>query len=275
MKAVLRVLSALLVACSAFAQYPDIRPVAGETMSLVKSLQREYERLYINLLDSARRMPEADYTFTPSIDIRNFGDLMGHVANSHFGACAVLKGVPSPSQGMNIPGKQTKAEFVKLMEDSFAFCSDAFSSLTQEKVLEFVKERDGLITRLGVIAHMIAHSNEVYGTAAVYMRMRNLVPPTTDHGMGSRSPDAVANCLNTSVLGTVTSANAVNGEMSVLTTNGVTLKLRADLNTKFLIPNARPEDLHTVALAKSLPNSKVQVEYCTKELWVREVTVMK
>ena len=61
--------------------------------------------------------------------------------------------------------------------------------------------------------------------------------------------------------------------MSVLTANNTTLNLRADLNTVFHIPNASKEELHSSALAKSLPKAKVQVSYCTKELWAKEVTV--
>ena len=161
------------------------------------------------------------------------------------------------------------------MKDSFAFSDPVFASLTQENLMEIVNEREGRLTRAGAIAHLIAHSNEVYGTGSVYMRLKNLTPPLTERGMGSRPPQLVASCAASTASGTITSANAATGEMSVLTPANQTLNLRADLNTVFSIPNAKPEDLHSAALAKSLPNAKVQVEYCTKELWVRKVTVVR
>ena len=49
-----------------------------------------------------------------------------------------------------------------------------------------MKERDGEITRAGSIAHFIAHGNDVYGYGAVYMRLKGLVPPTTERGMVGR-----------------------------------------------------------------------------------------
>ena len=265
----------LLLVVPTFAQVPDVHPGRGENLSLVTSFQREYAVFKANLTEEAERMPEADYNFRPSSDIRSYGELMGHVANNHFSACATLKGVRNPNQGINIERLKTKAEIVKAMKDSFAFCDPAFASLTQENLMDILNEREGKLTRAGAIAHLIAHSNEVYGTGAVYMRLKNLTPPLTERGMGSRPPQAVASCSASTASGTITGANAATGEMTVLTTTKQTLNLRADLNTVFNIPNAKPEDLHSSALAKSLPNANVQVEYCTRELWVRKVTVVR
>jgi hypothetical protein len=179
-----------------------------------------------------------------------------------------MRGIPNPNQGRNIERLKTKAEIVKAMKDSFAVCDPLFASLTEESLMQIITEgQGGQLTRAGAIAHLIAHSNGVYGTGSVYMRLKNLTPPLTDRGMGSRPPQAVANCSASTISGTITTANAATGEMSVATANNGTLNLRADLNTVFSIPNAKPEDLHSSALAKSLPNAKVQVEYCTKELW--------
>jgi hypothetical protein len=75
----------------------------------------------------------------------------------------------------------TKAEFQKALADSFAFCDVAFASLTDQSVLEPVTGgRGGPAARLVGLYGMIAHSNEMYGYAAVYLRARNIVPPSTD-----------------------------------------------------------------------------------------------
>ena len=68
---------------------------------------------------------------------------------SQFGMCAVLKGVPNPNQGINSEDYKSKAQAVKALAASFAFCDSAFSSLTEKSLLEYVKERDGEITRAG------------------------------------------------------------------------------------------------------------------------------
>ena len=40
---------------------------------------------------SAEKMPEADYAFKPTPDVRSFGELVGHLANEHYLLCSPLK----------------------------------------------------------------------------------------------------------------------------------------------------------------------------------------
>jgi uncharacterized damage-inducible protein DinB len=189
-------LAALLVAAvsAASAQelvFPEIRPIDGEKLDVVTSFQREYERIKINMMAEAEGMPDALYSWVPAENMRSYGELMGHITGSQFGMCAVLKGVPNPNQGINSEDYKSKAQAVKALAASFAFCDSAFSSLTARNLLEYVKEKDGEITRAGSIAHFIAHGNDVYGYAAVYMRLKGLVPPTTERGMVGRfGPEA-------------------------------------------------------------------------------------
>jgi hypothetical protein len=267
--------AAVLLASSASGQAPQNRPAPGETLSAITSLQREYGLLKANLMHAAEIMPELEYFFRPSPDIRNYGELIGHAANSQFSECARIIGAPNPNQGTNHERHTTKGEFVKGLDASFAFCDELFSSLTQEKLQEVFQQGEGGMTRLGYLVHMLAHSSEVNGIVSVYMRLKGLTPRLTDEGMGSRRPELVAACANTTVPGTVTKVNAVTGEMDIRTRDNLILTLRADINTVFHIPNATKEDLRPAALSRSLPNARVEVNYCTKELWVREVRVQK
>jgi hypothetical protein len=82
--------------------------------------------------------------------------------------------------------KTTKAEFVKALADSFAFCDDAFASLTDATAMQMVTRGRGQQTRAWVLADLIAHSNEMYGTAAVYLRAKGIVPPSTDEAAAAR-----------------------------------------------------------------------------------------
>jgi hypothetical protein len=36
------------------------------------------------------------------------------------------------------------------------------------------------MARSAILADLVAHSNEMYGTAAVYLRAKNIVPPSTE-----------------------------------------------------------------------------------------------
>jgi len=43
-----------------------------------------------------------------------------------------------------------------------------------------VKQGQNEIARSALLANVVVHSNEMYGTASVYMRAKGLVPPSTE-----------------------------------------------------------------------------------------------
>jgi hypothetical protein len=162
---------------AAHAQMPQGAP---QTITLATGLQRGYDGIKRNLTEMSEKMAEADYTSMPTKDVRTFGQLMGHAANAQFNACAAARGMAIPNQGNDNEKKATKAESVKALADSFAFCDAAFTALTDASAVEMVKQGQNSVARAVVLAGLIAHSNEVYGTGISYMRAKGLVPPSTE-----------------------------------------------------------------------------------------------
>jgi hypothetical protein len=169
----------LLAAAPALAQPPP----PGQPLTLSASLQRGYNNIKMNLTESAAKLSDADFNFKVGTmeETRTFGALFGHVANSQFNTCAAVKGVANPNQGNNLEQTaKTKAEVVKALADSFAFCDDAFSTLTEQNALQMIKQGQGEIARAAALANLVAHSNEMYGTSAAYLRTKGVVPPSTE-----------------------------------------------------------------------------------------------
>ena len=101
--------------------------------------------------------------------------------------CAAAKGVANPNQGKNLENElKTKAGFVKALADSFAFCDDAYSTLTDQNAMEMVKQGQNTIARAALLANNVSHDNEMYGTGAVYMRAKGMVPPSTERANAAR-----------------------------------------------------------------------------------------
>ena len=173
----------LLSASTAGAQTP-----APQKISLSQGLQRSYDGIKRNLTEMSQKMPEADYSFSPTEGVRTFGQLMGHAANSQFATCAAALGVPNPNQGNDNEKKANKAEFVKALADSFALCDKAFEALTDASAAELVTQGRNEVARGSALASVIAHSNEVYGNAIPYMRLKGLVPPSTERSQQMRKP---------------------------------------------------------------------------------------
>ena len=181
MKRAVIVLSGLLLCAStAFAQPAP----AGAPTTVAVAVQRAYTTIKTNLTQAAEKMPEANYDSKPSTmpEMRTYGQLFAHIAQSQFGTCAVVKGAPNPIQGKQLETElKTKAEFVKALADSFAFCDDAYSSLTDANANELIMQGRGQIARAAVLSNNITHDNEMAGTAYVYMRAKGLVPPSTEN----------------------------------------------------------------------------------------------
>jgi uncharacterized damage-inducible protein DinB len=135
-------------------------------------------------------MSDADYSFKPGStpEARTYAQVIAHIAQAQFGQCSGLKGVPNPMQGKNLEQElKTKEEVTKALADSFALCDDLFAQVTDANATEMVKAGMNEVTRAAALYGVIVHGNEMYGTAAVYLRSKNIVPPSTENaGRGMR-----------------------------------------------------------------------------------------
>ena len=179
--------AALMIAANAQAQPPP----AGQRRTVVDAIKAGYNNVKMNLTQAADKMPEADYSFKPGTtpDVRNYGQLFAHVAQAQFGGCSIATGKPNPMQGKNLEQDlKTKAEITKALADSFALCDEAYNALTDANAAEFVKVGQGETERAAMLMNNVVHDNEMFGTVAVYMRSKNMVPPSTERmrGRGGR-----------------------------------------------------------------------------------------
>ncbi len=127
-------------------------------------------------------MPADDYSFKPGAagEMRTYGQVLLHVAESQFGTCASLKGVANPREGRSLERELTaKTDVIKALSESFALCDEVYGTLTDASGAEFTKVGQGEVVRSAVIAGLLAHDSEMYGIATVYLRAKNLVPPST------------------------------------------------------------------------------------------------
>ena len=141
----------------------------------------EVKQLYTgiknNLMKAAEKMPEENYTFKATPEVRPFGQLVAHVADSQMRGCAAIKGEKvSP----NAASKTSKADLVAALKESFDYCDGAYDSLTDATATQMVATFRGQRTKLAALYGNVSHDNEMYGTMAVYMRLKGIVPPSSE-----------------------------------------------------------------------------------------------
>jgi uncharacterized damage-inducible protein DinB len=189
MKRVLYALPVLaLFATVAYSQAPAGQ-MQGQKIGLATSLQRGYAGFKTNFTQAAAKMPDADYTFKPGStpEARTYAQVIAHIAQAQFGQCSGLKGVPNPMAGKQLEQElKTKAEVTKALADSFALCDDLFANLTDASATEMVKQGPNEVTRAASLYGVIVHGNEMAGTAYVYLRSKNIVPPPTENAQRGR-----------------------------------------------------------------------------------------
>ena len=176
----------LLIAPTVFTQQ---MPAAGQKIGLATSLQRGYGGFKTNFTAAAEKMPEADYSFKPGStpEARTYAQVITHIAQAQFGQCSGLKGVPNPMMGKNLEQElKTKADVQKALADSFALCDDLFATVTDASATEMVKAGNNEQTRAASLYGVIVHGNELAGTAYVYLRSKNIVPPPTENAARGR-----------------------------------------------------------------------------------------
>jgi hypothetical protein len=177
-----------LFATVAYSQAPGGQ-MQGQKIGLATSLQRGYNGFKTNFTAAADKMPEADYSFKPGStpEARTYAQVIAHIAQAQFGQCSGLKGVPNPMAGKQLEQElKTKAEVTKALADSFAMCDELFANLTDASATEMVKAGQNEQTRAASLYGVIVHGNELYGTAAVYLRSKNIVPPSTENAQRGR-----------------------------------------------------------------------------------------
>jgi uncharacterized damage-inducible protein DinB len=124
-------------------------------------------------------MPEENYSFKATDDVRSFGQLVGHVADAQYAFCSAVLGEKNPAPGVE-KGKTSKAELVTALQDAFAYCDKAYDGMTDAHAADTVKFFGRDTTKLAVLSFNSAHTDEHYGNVVTYMRLKKLVPPSSE-----------------------------------------------------------------------------------------------
>jgi uncharacterized damage-inducible protein DinB len=132
------------------------------------------------VVGAAQKMPEENYSFKPTPEVRTFGQLVGHVADASYMFCSQVLGEANPAKDIE-KTKTSKADLVAALKDAVAYCSKAFDGMTDAKGSEMVKIFGSMnVARLAVFSLNTAHTDEHYGNMVTYLRLKGLVPPTSE-----------------------------------------------------------------------------------------------
>jgi uncharacterized damage-inducible protein DinB len=161
-------------------------PAHAQGKALAEALDRMHAGVARNVVEAAEKVPEADYAFSPSKDVRGFGAMVGHIANSGFSYCSRAKGEANPNKD-DFEKVTAKAALVAGLKASVAYCDGVYKAQTDASLAEMLPGQNPQ-PRGQVLVQNISHDNEHYGNLVTYMRIKGLVPPSTERAQQPRRP---------------------------------------------------------------------------------------
>ena len=173
---------ALSACCALFAA--TVPAVAQSGNPMTDAMKAQFAIVKGDLTKTAEQVTEENYAFKPTPEVRNLGALIGHVADASYYFCSTASGAANPMKGTSIEKTKTsKADLQKALADALAFCDAQLDAMTDAKGAEMVDFFGGKQPRLAVFAFNTAHDFEHYGNLVTYMRLKGMVPPSSQKGM--------------------------------------------------------------------------------------------
>jgi uncharacterized damage-inducible protein DinB len=155
------------------------KPLATPANPLSAWNKLAYARVKSILLKSAEKMPEESYGFKPVDTVRSYGQIVGHVADAQYLFCSIALGEKNPAPDIEHT-KTSKADLIAALNAAFTYCDKAYDGMSDATAVEPIKLFGNDAPRLSALTVNNMHDLEHYGNLATYLRMKTIVPPSSE-----------------------------------------------------------------------------------------------
>ncbi len=156
---------------------------AGEKSDFIPTMKNVWAKSKGTFLEFAKAMPEDKYGFKPTEEVMSFAEQVLHAAGGDFWFFATLQGKkpPKSEDALKAEGK-TKADIIKLVEESHAYGDEFFNGLTETIAHEEAKMGENAIAKWKLILFSFDHIAHHRGQLVVYLRLNGIKPPQYQSG---------------------------------------------------------------------------------------------
>ena len=162
------------VASAASAQPPDANPYTS-------SVRRQFRGISGIVTRAADKVPEEHYSFKPTPEVRSFAEIVGHLIDANWLLCRAAHENKFEIKRDHELKPGSKAELLAAWKKSIEYCESAFEATTDANGTTGVKlGGERLTPKLMVLASNNSHAWEHYGNLVTYMRLKGIVPPTSE-----------------------------------------------------------------------------------------------
>jgi uncharacterized damage-inducible protein DinB len=152
----------------------------GQSGPLVSSQKTLFDLTKTNIMRSVEKVPDDMLTYKPVDTVRSFAELAGHVADAQYLFCSAVSGDKPERRNVEKTKTGSKADLTAALKEAFDYCDKTFTGLSDAQAAEVVKFFGSERPRLAILSFNTAHNMEHYGNMVTYMRMKGIVPPSSE-----------------------------------------------------------------------------------------------
>ena len=158
----------------AFAQADDSAPTP-----VTSSLKGLNDITTNNIMKTAEMLSEDIYAFQPTEEVRTAGQILAHIANAQFLFCSAAAEQENPNGANFEETATTKEAIIAALKSGFEYCDGVYAGMTDAAGAEIKSFFGQEMAASGILAFNSAHNYEHYGNLVTYMRLNDIVPPSS------------------------------------------------------------------------------------------------
>jgi uncharacterized damage-inducible protein DinB len=125
------------------------------------------------IMKSAEAMPESNYSYRPTKDVRSFAEILNHVAAISYTLCSSVKGEAAPATPVV---KGSKTEIIAYLKGAFDYCDGVYSGFTDAHLNDPADFWGVKTNKMFVLTQVANHDALHYGNLVTYLRLNGLEP---------------------------------------------------------------------------------------------------
>ena len=155
------------------------RPAADS--QVLRDLRADWKAQKDTIMKIADAMPEAKFGYKSTPAQRSYGEQIMHVALTNVDLLKVLAG-KAAAPAFTAESAKTKAEILKALADSYDYGAALLDEESEATIGQSLQDSPawlGPATRARIVWTLLAHTMDIYGQMAVYLRLNGIVPPAS------------------------------------------------------------------------------------------------
>lgn len=163
---------------------PQASTGAPAPSTVLNDLLKDWQGQKKTMMTIADAMPEDKFDFKSTPAQRSYGEQVMHIALINVQLLKLIGGKATPPS-FTAQSAKTKAEIVQAMSDSYDYGIALIKEQTDATMIQTVPAPAflGASTRARIFWTLLAHSMDIYGQMAVYLRLNGVVPPASRRAM--------------------------------------------------------------------------------------------